>query len=44
MCSPLLHGGDIETLNPYAPKFLEYVKQADFADMCSGVDSSFDAV
>ena len=42
MCSPLLHGGDIET---YAPKFLEYVKQADFrADMCSGVDSSFDAV
>jgi len=28
MCSPLLHGGDIETLDRYARKFLEYVKQA----------------
>jgi hypothetical protein len=28
MCSPLLHGGDIETLDRYARKFLEYFKQA----------------
>jgi sugar phosphate isomerase/epimerase len=28
MCSPLLHGGDLQTLDRYARRFIEYVKQA----------------
>ena len=28
MCSPLLHGGDLATLDRYAARFLEYMRSA----------------
>ena len=44
MCSPLLYGADIETLDRYARKFLEYVKKADFGVGPQNETASLDSI